>query len=141
VSFAGFADLNWWAILVAAFVYFIFGAGWYNPSVLGKRWMRSIGWDSGAQPRMGMVAYVGPLVAYLLIAVSLGLLAEATGTDTLLEGFILGLVVGLGIVTAIILVTAVFDPMKPQPMTWFLITAGYHYIGVLLASLIIGGWQ
>jgi uncharacterized membrane protein len=90
---------------------------------------------------MGMVAYVGPLVAYLLIAVSLGLLAEATGTDTLLEGFILGLVVGLGIVTAIILVTAVFDPMKPQPMTWFLITAGYHYIGVLLASLIIGGWQ
>ncbi|HEY7705075.1 MAG TPA: DUF1761 domain-containing protein [Acidimicrobiia bacterium] len=141
MSFAGFSDLNWWAVLVAAFVYFILGAGWYNPSAFGSRWMRSIGWDPGARPTMGAVAYVGPLVAYLAISISLGLLAEATATDTLLEGFILGLIVGLGIVTAIILVTAVFDPMKPQPMTWFAITAGYHYIGILIAAMIIGAWQ
>ena len=35
------------------------------------------------------------------------------------------------------IVAGVFEPTKPQPMTWFGITAGYHLVGVLIASVVV----
>ena len=40
-----FADLNWLAILVAALAFFALGAVWYQPKVMGGRWMKAAGVD------------------------------------------------------------------------------------------------
>ena len=81
-----------------------------------------------------------PLVTYLVIATAIAVLASATATDTLGEGIVLGLVVGVGLAAMHSLGDAVFDPNKPQPYTWFAITAAYHVVGILIVSVLVSIW-
>ncbi len=77
-----------------------------------------------ARHRLGRVApspgdepitYVGPALAYLVAAVATGMLAVATGSDTIGEGIVLGLVIGIGYALTLTAVDAMFDPNEPQP--------------------------
>jgi hypothetical protein len=90
---------------------------------------------------MSPVSYVVPLLAYLVMAIAVGLLALATGSDTLGEGIVLGLVLAVGLTLMHTLVDATFDPNKPEPRTWFAINGGYHGLGLLIASVIVSAWQ
>ena len=142
MSFDTLGDLNWLAVIVAALVWFALGAVWYTPKTFGTVWMRSIGWEpSPDDPRPGPSMYVAPLAAYVVACIALGMLTKATGTDTVGEGIVLGLVVAIGIVGSILLVTAVFDPKKPQAMVWLAVTWAYHFIGVMLAAVILAAWE
>lgn len=136
-------DLNWAAVVVAAIIYYVLGAVWYARPVLGSIWMDSIGWkpDPESGPQMSTANIVLPVIAFLVAAVALGMLAVSTGTDTLGEGIVLGLVVGVGVAAMLTLVTAAYDPISPKPITWFLVTAGYHLVGIVAASAILGAWQ
>ncbi len=141
MSFDVLGDINWLAVVVAAIAYFAIGAAWYSPALLGKPWMRSIGWDAEQEPpAMTPVSYVGPLVGYLVAAAAVASLAFATDTDTFGEGIVLGLVVGIGVAAVLAYVTAVFDPQKKEPMTWFAITAGYHLVGLLVTAVVVALW-
>jgi hypothetical protein len=142
VSFDALGELNWLAIIVGALIYFALGALWYAPQFLGRRWQRSIGWDpERTQPQMSAAAYAVPLVAYLVMAVAIALLAAATSTDTLGEGIVLGLVVGIGLSLMHTMVDATFDPSKPEPWTWFAINGSYHALGVLIVAVVVSVWQ
>jgi hypothetical protein len=142
MSFDVLGELNWLAVIVAALAYFVLGALWYAPPVMGKTWMAAGGMETPADDRRpGAGIYVVPLVGSVLSAVALGMLAEATGTDTVGEGFVLGVVVAIGFALAIALVTATFESNKPKPMVWGAINAGYHALGIIVAALIIGAWQ
>ena len=68
------------------------------------------------------------------------MLASATGSDTVGEGVVLGLVVAIGIAAAIVMVTGWFDPKKPQPMVFATITAGYHVVGLVITAMIVSAW-
>jgi hypothetical protein len=142
MSFDVLGELNWLAVIVAALAYFVLGALWYAPPVMGKTWMAAGGMETPADDqRPGAGIYVVPLVGSVLSAVALGMLAEATGTDTVGEGFVLGVVVAIGFALAIALVTATFESNKPKPMVWGAIDAGYHALGLIVAALIIGAWR
>lgn len=143
MSFDTLGDLNWIAVIVAAVAYYLLGAIWYARQVLGNIWMDSIGWkpDPDSGPQMSTATMVLPILVFLVTAVALGMLAAATDTDTFGEGIVLGLVAGVGIAAAITAVTAVYDPVSPKPTTWFLVTGGYHLLGVLIASVILAIWQ
>ena len=91
--------------------------------------------------RPSAAIYVTPLIGSVLSAVALGLLAAATGTDSMMEGIALGLVVGIGFAVPISLVTAQFESQKPKPMVWGAVNAGYHIVGNLVAAIIIASWQ
>ena len=71
---------------------------------------------------MSAATYVAPAIAYLVIAIAIGMLARATGSDDVGAGLALGLVVGVGISVMHTLRDAVFDPNRPEPWTWFAIT-------------------
>jgi Protein of unknown function (DUF1761) len=142
VSFDVLSDLNWLAILVAALAYFAIGAAWYAPPVFGKVWMAAGGMsmpEEGTRPSPAI--YLTPLLGSVLSAVALGMLAEASATDTLEEGIVLGLVVAIGFAVSIAFVTAQFESQKPKPMVWGAVNAGYHVVGTLLAAIIIASWQ
>jgi hypothetical protein len=142
VNFDALGQLNWLAVIVGALIYFVLGALWYSPMVLGRQWQRSIGWDpERTPPQMSPVTYVVPGLAYLVMAIAVGLLAVTTGTDTAAEGVILGLVLGIGLSLMHTLVDATFDPNKPQPWTWFAINGTYHALGLLIVAVIVAVWQ
>ena len=133
--------LNWLAVIVGAAIYFILGALWYSPPLFARPWQAAIGWDeSRPQPQTNPVTYVVPAVLYFIAAIATGLIAAATGTDTLTEGITLGLVTGLGYALPMTGVEATFDPNKPKPMTWFGITVAYHLIGFLILAVVIAIW-
>ncbi len=142
MSFDVLGDLNWLAVIVAAIAYFAIGAVWYSPPVLGKTWMAAGGITvEQTEGGPGAAVYAVPLVGSLLSAIALGMLAEATGTDRLGEGLVLGAVTAVGFALAISFVTATFESTKPKPMVWGAVNAGYHIVGNLVAAAIIGAWQ
>ena len=90
MTFDALGDLNWLAVIVAALAYFAIGAVWYAPPVFGKAWMAAGGMampEAGTRPSPAI--YLTPLVGSVLSAIALGMLAKATGTDTLEEGIAL----------------------------------------------------
>jgi hypothetical protein len=137
------STINWLAVVVAAAIYFFLGALWYSPPLFARQWQESIGWDPAArgQIQANPMTYVIPAVLYLIAAIATALLAAATGTDTLTEGLTLGLVTGLGYALPMLGVEASFDPNKPKPLAWFVISLGYHLIGFVILGVVIGLWQ
>lgn len=142
MTFDSLSDLNWLAVLVAALAYFAIGAVWYAPPLFGKAWSEAGGLatpEPGTRPSPAI--YLTPLIGSVLSAVALGMLATATGTDTLQRGIVLGLVIAIGFAAPIVFVTAQFESEKPKPMVWGAITAGYHVVGNLVAAIIVATWQ
>ena len=142
MSFDTLGQLNWLAVIVGALIYFALGALWYAPPFLGRRWQRSIGWDpERTLPQMSPATYAVPLVAYLVMATAVGLLAAATGSDTIGDGIVLGLVTGVGLTLMHTMVDATFDPNKPEPWTWFAINGSYHALGLMIVAIVVSLWQ
>ena len=142
MSFDTLGDLDWLAVTVAAIAYFAIGAAWYAPPVFGRIWMAAGGItteQAGEGP--GGAIYAVPLIGSLLSAIAIGMLAAATGTDTLGEGLVLGAVVAIGFALSIAMVTATFESTKPRPMVWGAVNAGYHIVANLAAGAIIGVWS
>lgn len=142
MSFDALGELNWLAVIVGAVAYFALGALWYSPALFGRQWQRSIGWDPEQRlPQMKATTYVVPLVAFLVMAVAVGLLAAVTESDTIGEGVVLGLILGIGLSLMHTLVDATFDPNKPQPYTWFAINGSYHALGLLIIAVVVSVWR
>jgi hypothetical protein len=134
--------INWLPVIVGAIIYFALGALWFSNVLFARPWQRSIGWDPEQRPpAQNPMFYVVPLITYLVIAIAIALLAAASGTDTLGEGIVLGLVIGIGLAAMHSLGDAVFDPNKPSPYTWFAITATYHVVGILIVSVLVAIWR
>jgi Protein of unknown function (DUF1761) len=135
MSFDVLGDLNWLAVIVATLAYFALGAVWYAPPVFGNLWMRSGGFQVPEQPQATF--YIVPFLTCLLATIAVGMVSAATGSDSLGEGIVLGLVTGIGIALSSLLVTGFFDPQKPQAMVWVAVVAGYHVVGLLIAAIIL----
>jgi hypothetical protein len=141
MSFSSLDDLNWLAVLVAALAYFVVGAAWYAPALFGNVWTRAGGLEMPEGQRPNPVVFVTPLVGSILAAIALGMLAVATETDSIGEGVVLGLVTGVGFAIGISFVTAQFESNKPNRMVWGAVNAGYHFVGTLVAAVIIASWR
>jgi hypothetical protein len=116
MSFDVLEDLNWLAVVAAAVAYFVVGAIWYAPPLFGKSWTAAAGVEMGTSANPTI--YLAPAIGSLLSAIALGMIAAASATDTVSEGLVLGLVVGVGFAVAIAAVTAAFETSKPKPMVW-----------------------
>ena len=141
MSFDTLGDLNWLAVIVATIAYFALGALWYAPPVFGRAWQRAGGVEMVEGQRPGIAFYLGPLLTCFLAAVATAMLALATTSTTFGEGVVLGVVLGVGVAAAVVFVMGIFDTHKPDPMTWFAISAGYHLVGLTIAAVIVALWD
>ncbi len=141
MTFDLLGDLNWLAVLVAALAYFMLGAIWYAPPVMGKAWMKASGIEmSDTEGGPGPAEMLLPLLGYLVSAVAIAMIALATGSDTFSEGLVLGIVVGVGFSLTLAYVTAIFETTKPSPMGWAMITGAYNVLGLIIAAVIVSVW-
>lgn len=132
------ADVNWLAVLLATLAWFVLGALWYIPPVMGARWQKAGGIatpESGPNPMI----FVLTLVAYFVAATVTAMLAVATGSDSAGQGALLGFVVGIGYALTAAGVTALYDK-KPDPFGWFWINGLLNLVGLTVVGLVIGAF-
>lgn len=131
--------LNLVAVLTATVIYFILGSVWYSPIMFSKTWMelQKITPDPANKGRLPIMLSV-TLVLNLLIAIALGILIQKTGVDTLFGGLKLGLLCAVAFVCSTLGITFMFEN---RPFKLFLIDAGYHTTGIVIASVILALWK
>ena len=133
-------ELNWLAILVAAVSTMVVGFLWYSPLLFAKPWMREMGYDPNDKARVAEMqksagpAYAGSFAAGLLSAFTLALILHGLRAEDVHFGLMVGFHVWLGFVATVQLTGALF---AKQSMKLFGINTGYHFMMLLVASLIL----
>ncbi len=140
MSFDTLGDLNWLAVLVATLAYFFLGAIWYAQVAFGKAWMKAGGITIQEDQRPGPTFYIVPLISNFLLVLATAMIALSTGSTTVGDAIVLGLVVGIGYAASLSLLGSLFGN-NPQPGVFFFITAGYHLVGLVIAALILTLWD
>lgn len=131
--------LNHIAVVVAAVVFFMIGAGWY--SFFQSAWLAGIGKsldqltrETGGSP----MPYVIALAAILVMCYTLaGIISRATSPSTA-TGLRDGATIAIGIGASAIALNYAFEA---RGLSLWLINAGYLLIGLVIAGAIIGGWR
>jgi hypothetical protein len=139
MTFDTLGDLNWLAIIVAAIAYFGLGGIWYATPVFGKAWQRA----GGTEPPEGGPSakyYVGPLATCFIATIVTSWLAFSTASNTVGEGIVLGIAVGVGYALTLTLLSGLFE-QKPEPGTWIAISGGYHLVGLIIVGIIVSIWD
>jgi Protein of unknown function (DUF1761) len=140
-----FIDINYDpripAILICGIFSLVLGFIWYGP-LFGKAWAGYTGWTeekvkSLPAKRMALT-YTLTLLAALVTAFVLDVLAWATGTSTVGDGFGLGLLTGVGFSGMAFATTHLFEH---KPTGLWLIVAGYQLVYQIAAALIVTLWR
>ncbi|HEX6947623.1 MAG TPA: DUF1761 domain-containing protein [Acidimicrobiia bacterium] len=135
-----FSDLNWAAVAVATLAWFGFSAVWYSLPPLSGAWARAAKVDMSAQDENSpsLVTFLIPtVVAYLIATIVIALIVEAIGVDTLEEGVVLGLALGVafGLISA-----AVTQMYEQKGRLYWLINGLNGLIAFTIVSVILAVW-
>ena len=131
-----FSELNWLAIIVAAVVFFGLAAVWYQPGVMGRKWMEAAGVDpSGGGPNAWV--FLGTLVAYFIMAAVLAMIARAAGGSTFGDGLVLGLATGIAFVVGQAWINATYEGRSKNLVV---ANGGIGLIGHVIMAVIVTVW-
>lgn len=131
------SGLNWLAIIVAAIVFFGLAAVWYQPRVMGRKWMEAAGVkppDAGPNP----MVFAGVLVAYFIMATVLAMIARGVGASSFGDGLTLGLATGIAFVAAQACVNVTFEGRSKSLV---LVNGGIGVIGHVVMAVIVTVWS
>ncbi|MDE0231623.1 MAG: DUF1761 domain-containing protein [bacterium] len=130
------SDLNWLAVLVAALAYFAVAAVWYQPKVMGTRWMKAVGVDP-SQGSPSPWIFVGTFIAYFLMGTALAMIAQGIGASSFGDGLVLGLVTGVAFVGAQAWVNATYES---RSIDLVITNGGIGVIGHVIMGVIVTVW-
>jgi len=133
-----FGELNWLAIVVATIAWFAFSAIWYSIPPLSKAWAKAAGVDtSGEGPPLALL-FIPTLIGYFITTVVIGLLVAGVGTETVSDGIILGVVLGIGFGMVGALVNQVYES---KGSSYFLINGINAVIAYGIVAAILTVWD
>ena len=129
-------DINWLAVLAAAFSAFLLGGLWYSPAMFMKTWQRGAGLTdeqlkAGNPAKIYGGAFVLSLIAAATFAMFLGKLPVAEATAY-------GFCAGLAWVAASFGINYLFEH---RPLSLLMVNGGYHTLQFTLYGLILGLWH
>jgi hypothetical protein len=130
-------DVNYLAVLVAAFVPIVLGALWYSPLLFADRWMRAVG---RTREELGDAAlgYLLSAVGALVTSYALARIVRWAEVDDIWNGALVGGLVWVGFVATVLAVTTYFGG---KPRALWLIDAGYQLVALVLMGAIHGAWD
>ena len=134
-------QVNLWAILVAALVYFILGSLWFSV-LFGGFWSREVE-RLGIlikDPAKGTIAakMLQTFVGNLLAAFSMGYIVFISHSFNWLAGLKLGLLCGIGFAAVGMIIAYTWES---RSMRLQMIDTGYAIIGITLCGIIIAAWR
>jgi hypothetical protein len=130
---------NHFAVVVAAIVFFMLGAGWYT--VLADPWAAGVGKTMEQLKRESSGSFMPMAMGFAAILVmcyTLNSLLNRLGDTTAGGGAKVGAFVALGFVAANIALNYAFEL---RGVTLWTINTGYVLVGLTVAGAIIGGWR
>jgi hypothetical protein len=132
------AQINLWAVLVAALSAFMLGGLWYSPVMFTKAWQEETGVGCGDKPPKHKPAFLFGM-AFLLSLVSAFVFAMFLGPRPPMPLALgAGLGAGLGWVATSFGINYLFEE---KSFRLFYINAGYHAVQFLLYGLVFGLMQ
>jgi hypothetical protein len=129
-------SINFWAVLVAAAINMVVGSLWYSRMLFADRWMKSINKtkaDLGQPgPAMGL-AVIGALLMSYVLAHFVSYALAVTAVDGARTGFW----VWAGFVLPVVTMITTFEK---RGRDWFLITASYYLVVLLVNGALLASW-
>jgi hypothetical protein len=136
------ADVNIFAVFVAAVLTFVLGAFWYSPVLFARQWMQAQGYTPEkleAMKKRGLTrAYVGSALCDLVMAYVVALFAAYTNSTTLAQGLWLGFLAWLGFAAPIGLTANLFSE---KPIAAWVIDAGYQLAYLVIMGALLSVWR
>lgn len=131
-------ELNWIAIVVATLAWFAFSAIWYSVPPLSKAWASAARVDTtGDGPPLALL-FIPTLIGYFVTTVVIALLAEGIGAQTVSDGVVLGVVLGVGFGMVGALVNQVYEG---KGNSYFLINGINAVIAYAIVGAIVAVWD
>lgn len=133
-----FGELNWLAVVVATIAWFAFSAIWYSVPPLSKAWADAARVDtSGDGPPLALL-FIPTLIGYFLTTIVIALIARGIGAETVSDGIVLGVVLGVGFGMVGALVNQVYEG---KGSSYFLINGLNAVIAYAVVGAIVAAWN
>jgi hypothetical protein len=129
-------NLNWLAILGATVAGFALGGLWYGP-LFGKSWMAALG-KTADQLQPSPTPFIVSFITALITAVVLAMFLSALGVVRVLDGAIVGLVIGIGFIATAMASDSAFCGWGVKLL---LIQSGYRIAYSVLMGIILTFWR
>ncbi|MEQ1773482.1 MAG: DUF1761 domain-containing protein [Burkholderiales bacterium] len=140
--------LNWFAIAAAVLANIIIGFLWYGP-ILGKAWMREMGISPDHKPdpavmkRSMIIMIVSAFLTATVLAHTVAVWRPSTwnaGTDAAnaIYGFASAFFTWIGFFVPVLLAGVAWEN---KSLRLFGINAGYHFVALLAAGMILAFWR
>jgi len=133
------ANINLWAVLVAALVYMVIGMVWYSPLLFGNKWlvlMNKTPKDIKKMRKSATRAYLLSVVVALVMSYLLAQLLALT-VPSYVHGLLLAVMIWIGFVATMQLNSVLYEQ---KPFGLYLINSGYVLVSLLVMSLILVAW-
>jgi hypothetical protein len=129
-------DLNWIAILVAAFVPIVLGAIWYSPVLFARPWMRAVG-RTPEELTGASLGYAISVVGALVTSYVLARVIKWAEVDDLFNGALAGVLIWL-VIACVLAVNTYFGG---RPLALWAIDVGYQLASLVVMGAILGAWE
>ena len=130
------ADINYWAVLVAAVSSFVIGGLWYAPFLFGNSWQKAAGLSDEELKNANMGKTFG-LSFVLSVLISYGMAMFFGAEVDFHMGLIYGSMTALFFVIPSMGTNSLFEH---HSLKLFLINAGYNLVTYTVIGGIIGSW-
>jgi hypothetical protein len=132
-----FTDISIFAIILAVVANMVIGALWYSPLLFSNIWVKALGKKmEDIDPKGAKVGYALTTLGGIITALILSLFIQLFDSVTILDGALLGFLIGL---------VAAFRELSPtffesRKYTLFFISAGYHIFALTIMGIIIAAF-
>jgi hypothetical protein len=130
--------INFWAVLVAAFVNFVLGGLWYSPLLFVKPWLAMSGVSKEVFDASIAKGIVVEAISSLVMAFVLAMAIPAVGAVGLATGLLIGFLLWLGFVATVLLGQITHEH---KPFGYFAINAGYRLVAMLAMGATLALWR
>lgn len=135
-------ELNIWAVLAAGLCGFFLGGLWYSPALFEGAWMRANGYGAeevaAMQSAMGVLGFAGALLAYVAVALVLGLFFKGLGVGGIGIGLLVAFAVWAGFVAPTGFTVNLFST---RPVSAWAIDASFQLVALAVMGLILSLWR